>query len=278
VAPAVLRQLGRRSRATVEVVQHELVVVRVVPTRMWHALVDDEVAGKAHVLRRPDRRYFVAIDAWREEVFDALLDAVIHDLPHQLSTIAGETDEAELGRWTRRGFEQRRREDEYEIPLADPGPLVVPVPAGYSLISAADADVDALRRLDDELRQDVPGARGWVNDPEEFVEQTLHSRLFHPATYLVAVEETTGAYAGLVRVWVARRWAKLALVGVRPDHRRRGLGRAMVAAAFRPLCDRRVQLVLAEADAASGPSRALLVGFGARRSGGTLELVRDPPT
>jgi ribosomal protein S18 acetylase RimI-like enzyme len=255
----------------------ELVVVRVVPTRMWHALVDDEVAGKAHAVRRPDRRYFVAIDAWRDEVFDALLDAVGHDLPHELSTIAAETDSLELVRWTRHGFEERRRDDEYEIPLDDADRTVVPMPAGYSLASAADADVDELRRLDDELRQTVPGTRGWVNDPDEF-EQTMHSTLFRPATHLVAVEEATGAYVGLVRVRVATRWAKLACVGVRPGHRHRGLGRAMVAATFRPLRNDGINLVLAEADAADVPSQALLAGFRARRTGGTYELVRDAPT
>jgi ribosomal protein S18 acetylase RimI-like enzyme len=242
---------------------------------MWHALVDDEVAGKAHVVRRPDRRYFVAIDAWRDEVFDALLDAVIDDLPHELSTIAGEEDEEELARWIRRGFEARRRDDEYEIRM-DPGRPLAPAPTGYRLASAADVDIDELRRLDDELRQDVPGTRGWVNDPDEFLEQTVRSPLFHPATFLVAVEEAGGVSAGLVRVAVAPRWAKLGLVGVRPEHRRRGLGRALVAAAFRPLQDVGVRLVLAEADAANEPARALLTGFGARRTGGTFELVRTP--
>jgi hypothetical protein len=140
---------------------------------MWHALADDEVAGKAHVVRRPDRRYFVAIDAWRDDVFDALLDAVVHDLPHELSAIVGEADNAELARWSQRGFTQGRREDEYEIRLEDSARLVVPVPAGYSLI---------------------------------------------------------------------------------------------------------VNLVLAEADAADVQARALLARFTARRTGGTLELVRDAPS
>lgn len=258
----------------------EPVVVRVVRTRMWHALVDDEVAGKAHVVRRPDRRYFVAIDAWRDEVFDALLDAVIDDLPHELSTIAAEADADELGRWTRRGFAARRSEDEYEIPVAASEGRSAPVPAGYRLSSAADCDIDlaVLRRLDDDLRQDVPGTRGWVNDPDEFLAQTVQSPLFHPATSLVAVEEASGAYAGLVRLLVARRWAKLGLVGVRPDHSRRGLGRALVATAFRPLRDIGVDLVLTEADATNEPARALLTGFGARRTGGTFELVRNAST
>jgi GNAT superfamily N-acetyltransferase len=243
----------------------EPVVVRVVRTRIWHALVDDEVAGKAHVVRRPDRRYFVAIDAWRDEVFDALLDAVIDDVPSDLSTIAGEEDEEELARWTRRGFEARRREDEYEIPVTASDGRIAVVPPGYTLVPAADVDVDVLGRLDEELRQDVPGMRGWVNDPEEFLD---------PATSLVAVDDSTGAHVGLVRLRVAGRWAKLGLVGVRPEHRRRGLGRALLSAAFRPLRDVGVGLVLAEADAANAPARALLVGFGARRTGGTFELVR----
>src|SRR4051794_38039832 len=170
---------------------------------MWHALVDDEVAGKAHVVRRPDRRYFVAIDAWHDDGFDALLDAVLDDLPVDLSTIAGEEDDEELARWTRRGFEERRREDEYEIPLVGhPGHLAA-VPARYALVPAQDVDVDMLRRLDDELRQDVSGMRGWVNDPDEFLAQTLRSPLFHPATSLVAVQEETATHVGLVRVAVA---------------------------------------------------------------------------
>src|SRR3954463_11105935 len=135
---------------------------------MWHALVDDEVAGKAHVVRRPDRRYFVAIDAWRDEVFDALLDAVLDDLPHELCTIAAEGDADELARWTRRGFETWRSEDEYEIRPAASDQRSAPLPGGYRLCSAADAEieVDLLRLLDDEVRQDVPGMCGWVNDPD----------------------------------------------------------------------------------------------------------------
>jgi ribosomal protein S18 acetylase RimI-like enzyme len=255
----------------------ELVVVRVVPTRMWHALVDDEVAGKAHAVRRPDRRFFVAIDAWRDDVFDALLDAVVHDLPHELSTIAAEADDIELARWTRRAFQIRRQDDEYEIPLDGVDGPVAPVPAGYSLLSPAEADIDEVCRLDEELRRTVPPTRAWVNDRDEFAEQMLHSTVFRPGTHLVAVEQATRAYVGLVRVWVTRRWAKLAFVGVRPAHRRRGLARAMVAATFGPLRDQGIDLVLAEADADDVPSQALLAGFGARRTGGTYELVRDAP-
>jgi ribosomal protein S18 acetylase RimI-like enzyme len=248
-------------------------VVRVVTARIWHALVDDEVAGKAHVVHRPDRRWFVAIDTWRADVFDALLDAVLDDLPHDLFTLVPDADDDELARWTRRGFHEHRREDEYEIPVGRP-PRAVALPSGYVVVSAADADLDALRRLDEELRQDVPGTRGWVNDPDEFAESILGSTLFDPETSLVAVQEATGRYAGLVRVWVARHWARLGLVGVRVDHRRLGLASALTAAAFQPLPERGVGVVLAEADTANVPAQALLARLGARRTGGMIELVR----
>ena len=116
--------------------------------------------------------------------------------------------------------------------------------------------------------------RGWVNDPDEFAESMLGSTLFDPATSLVAVDEATGAYAGLVRVWVARHWARLGLVGVRGAHRRQGLGRALASAAFRPLSGRDVGVVLAEADVADLAAQALLARLGARRTGGMVELVR----
>jgi prolyl-tRNA editing enzyme YbaK/EbsC (Cys-tRNA(Pro) deacylase)/ribosomal protein S18 acetylase RimI-like enzyme len=215
----------------------------------------------------------VAIDAWRTEVFDALLDAVLDDLPHDLFALVPDAHDDELARWAWRGFDEHRREDEYEIPVG-PEPRAAVLPSGYVLVSAADADLDALRHLDEVLRQDVPGMRGWVNNPDEFAESTLGSALFDPATCLVAVEEATGVCAGLVRAWVARRWARLGLVGVLSAHRRQGLGTALTAAAFRPLPGRSVGVVLAEADVANLPAQALLARFGARRTGGSIELVR----
>jgi GNAT superfamily N-acetyltransferase len=252
----------------------DLVVVRVVPTRMWHALVDDEVAGKAHVVSRPDRRHFVAVDAWRDDVFDALLEAVVHDLSRELATLVGETDDEELARWTRHGFREWRREDEYEIRPQAGGIPAAPVPPGYRLVGAGDVDLDALRRLDDEVRQDVPGMQGWVNDADTFGEQTLYSPLFRAARSLVAVDEVTGACAGLLYVRAAPRWAKVGLLGVGREHRRRGLGLALLAQALRRLADDGIGIALAEADSTHEPARALLSAVGARRTGGTVELVR----
>jgi ribosomal protein S18 acetylase RimI-like enzyme len=81
-------------------------------------------------------------------------------------------------------------------------------------------------------------------------------------------------YVALVRIWAMRRHAKLALVGVLPEYRRRGLARGLLAAAFRPVHERGVTGVTAEADESDPAARALLRGIGAQRTGGAIELIR----
>jgi GNAT superfamily N-acetyltransferase len=96
-------------------------------------------------------------------------------------------------------------------------------------------DEDGLRAFDDALRQDVPGADGWVNDPHEFREYTFDDRHFDPATYLVAVDDVNQAYAGLARVWNNPGRPHLGLIGVMPGYRRRGLAKVLLAAVLAPL-------------------------------------------
>jgi RimJ/RimL family protein N-acetyltransferase len=237
---------------------------------MWHALEDDEVVGRTEVLRRPDGRTFVAVDAWHADVGAELLETVVRAVPEDLYSTAGEDDAVQLALLGLAGFAEVRREDEYVVPVVA-GHSAAP---GCTLVSARDVDVARLARLDDELRQDVPGAGGWHNDPAEFAARTFDPRLFDPRTYLVAVDDRTGELAGLVRIWRASRVPRLGLVGVRRPYRRRGLATALLHAAFRPLADRGFTQVTAEADVTNVPSRTLLARFGARRTGGTVELRR----
>ena len=242
----------------------------VVPGQLWHALDDDEVVGRADVLRRPDGRTFVAVDAWHADVAAELLETVVRAVPGDLYSTVGEDDAVQLALLGLAGFAEVRREDEYVVPVVA-GDSAVP---GCTLVSARDVGVARLAGLDDELRQDVPGAGGWQNDLADFAERTFDARLFDPQTYLVAVDDRTGELAGLVRIWRASRVPRLGLVGVRRPYRRRGLATALLHAAFRPLADRGVAQVTAEADVTNVPSRTLLARFGARRTGGTVELRR----
>jgi len=237
---------------------------------MWHALEDDEVVGRADVLRRPDGRTFVAVDAWHADVGAQLLETVVRAVPGDLYSTTGEDDAVQLALFGLAGFDQVRREDEYVVPVVA-GDSTAP---GFTLVSARDVAVARLARLDDELRQDVPGAGGWENDLAEFAELTFDPRLFDPRTYLVAVDDRTAELAGLVRIWRASRVPRLGLVAVRRPYRRRGLATAMLHAAFGPLAARGFTQVTAEADVTNVPSRTLLARFGARRTGGSVELRR----
>jgi RimJ/RimL family protein N-acetyltransferase len=249
-------------------------IVRVVPGRQWHALDDDEVVGRANVFRRPDGRAFLSADAWKDEVTTALLRAAIEDVPGDLHSTVDENDADQLALLDAAGFAESRREHEYLIPvegvLAGTAGRETP---GIRIVSAAEVDVARLMRLDDELRQDVPGADGWVNELEEFREYTYGSPQFDPELYLVAVTEDD-RYAGLVRLWRANRVPRLGLIGVLRWHRRRGLASALLQAAFRPLAARGVEQVSAEADVTNVASVALLTRLGAVRTGGAIELRR----
>jgi GNAT superfamily N-acetyltransferase len=253
-------------------------VVRVTPGVHWHALEDDVVVGRGYALHRSDRRVFVSVDTWRDDVFATLAEVMVGDLARPVYTLVAEDDVEHLGRWSAAGFLDHRREDEVVIPT-DPaanGLGTATPPSGYTLVTADQVEFARLHSLDDRLRQDVPGTRGWVSTPEAFRGATFDRRSFDPATYRVAVHDGTGDLAGLARVWRGHRVPRLGLVGVLPVHRRRGLARALLATAFAPLHLRGVPEVTAEVDEAHVPGQALLAALGARRTGGVVELVHRP--
>jgi ribosomal protein S18 acetylase RimI-like enzyme len=254
----------------------DVCVTRPVGTVEWRALAGGEVAGEAHGMLRPDRRWFISIDAWTAAALSALMSAVTDDLRHDLYTVIDADDEAGLQDWSTAGFAVARREHHYLVPTATEKTRLTGamLPAGISLVPADAVDEDGLRLLDDQLRQDVPGTDGWVNDPQKFREYTFDEQHFDPATYLVAIDDLNQAYAGLARVWTGPHRSRLGLVGVTAGYRRRGLAKALLAAVFTALCDRGIGEVAAEADAASAAANALLCGIGARRVGGSIELVR----
>lgn len=251
-------------------------ITRLTRTAAWRALAGGEVAGEAHAMFRPDRRWFVSVDTWTATAFSPLVSAIADDLHQDLYTTVDEDDEAGLQSWNAAGFAVLRREHSYLVPT-DPARTRLTgatLPAGMSLVSADAVDEDGLRLLDEALRQDVPGTDGWINDPQEFRDYTFADRHFDPATYLVAVDDVNQAFAGLARVWNNPGRPRLGLVGVTPGYRRRGLAKILLAAVFAPLHDRGIGEVAAEVDVTNTASNALFSRVSARRVGGYIELVR----
>jgi GNAT superfamily N-acetyltransferase len=251
-------------------------VVRAPPGLVWRAFDADQAVGAVRAYLRPDDRWFVRFDTCRADSYQPLLTAVARNIDGDLYTTARDTDEQGLDRLARLGFTSSRRESYYLIPT-DPavtGLDAVREPEGIVIISAADADEDQLRVLDDALRQDVPGTAGWKWDPGDFREETFDSDQFDPATYLIAMDTDSCDYIGLVRVWNSPGRPRLGLIGVCRSYRRRGLASTLLARAFRVLHERGQTVVTAEADDANLASTSLLLRLGARRQAGFVEVVR----
>ena len=250
-------------------------IVRAPPGLIWRAFDEDQAVGAVSAMLRPNGRWFVHFDVCRDDSHEPLLAAVSENTGSDLYTIAGETDKQALAQFTSLGFAVSRRESFVVVPT-DPevtGLHDTDEPEGVVIISANDGFEDQLRLLDDALRQDVPGTEGWQWDPADFNEETFGSD-FDPATYLVAVDEASGEYIGLVRVWNSPGRPRLGLIAVLPPYRRRGLAKILLARAFRALHERGKKEVTAEVDDTNTAARALMAKLGARRTNGMVELVR----
>ncbi len=252
-----------------------LTVARIRPALTWRALDGGLVAGEVSARLRPDARWFVFFDTWRADAYPPLADAVARDVGRDLYITLEDAEFDALDACAAAGFVEHRRESYYRIPT-DPavtGLANAQLPAGLDILSAADADIGRLRLLDDALRQDVPGTQGWRWDPDEFRAETF-GPFFDPATYLVAVDQTNGEYAGLVRVWRTRAGPRLGLIAMLAPYRRRGAARALLRRVFGAVAARGATSVVAEVDDTNEASVALLTGLGARRYGGNVELIR----
>ncbi|HEX5118149.1 MAG TPA: GNAT family N-acetyltransferase [Pseudonocardiaceae bacterium] len=248
-------------------------VTRTVPMR-WTARRDGDDADSLRALVRPDGVCFLYTTVEADDVHHALITAAVDDLPGDLYTEVDDQAAERLADLAGLGFSLHRAEHRYVLPVdpARTGLGDAALPAGFTVVSAADADVQRLAALDDTLRADVPGAAGWHNDPAEFARQTFDDPQFDRDTYLVAVD-ASGGYAGLVRVWRRPVRSRLGLIAVVRDHRRSGLARALLGRAFAVLHAQGEDGATCEVDVTNVASNALMIALGGQRDGGNVELV-----
>jgi len=234
----------------------------------WLAFDGLDVVGALHPWRAPDGRQRLYYDKCRADTYGPLAAAITGECFATLDA----ADTPALTALARAGFTESRWENEYEIPVTH---VSAAVPAGIAIVTADQTNLEPLMQLDCMIRADIPGSDGWQPDPVWFREETYDSPFFDPQTYLVALDGRE--YVGLARVWKALPdcdHPHLGCVGVLAPYRRRGLGRALIAATFAPQAHAGVAFVTAEADAANVASHHLLTGFGARVTGATVELRR----
>ena len=120
------------------------------------------------------------------------------------------------------------------------------------------------------MRQDVPGTDGWCWDAVGFRAEMAGAD-FDPRVYIVATHSID--YVGIARVWMRRPVPRLGFVGVSRPYRRRGVALALLSRAFGVLASGGIPEVTTEIDETNTASRGLLEGLGARKVGGSVELV-----
>lgn len=211
------------------------VITRVAPDQ-WHAVEDGLTVGRGNTSRRPDGRLFISIDAWHDAVFDQLAAVMLAELPAPLYTVLDAEDSATAENWRRAGFVERRRERHYLVPLE--ARVTVRPPSGVTFAGGEDV-----------FRADVEGTG------------------------------CAGAEVGLIRLTPLMRSdgtpriARIASIEVRADHRRRGIGRALLAHALDALRERGFGTASADVDETDTAAIVLVEGAGARRTSDSLELM-----
>jgi GNAT superfamily N-acetyltransferase len=219
----------------------------------WHALEDDGVVGRGHTTYRPDGRLFVSIDAWHGTTFDLVARAMLASLPRPLHTLVDEADRELTAQWHRVGFVPARREWEYVVPTDPAHTGLGPgrPPRATTIVARGRAEPDRLKAL-----------------LHAMDEPTL---LRDPSRY--AAVAWRDEYLGLLRLAPVPRRPVVGLVAVRPDVRRRGIARALLAHVLGDLHDAGTRDVSATVDEANLPAVALVEAVGGRRGTSQLELV-----
>ncbi|THV30893.1 GNAT family N-acetyltransferase [Glycomyces paridis] len=238
----------------------------------WEARSAGALAGRAHCWTRPDGKRFADFVSEDAAVIAALSAAVTED-GRALHTTADVADADALRRLAEAGFVGERYEHRWTVPVTVAADWDDAALAPFEVRSPEDSDASALRVLDDELRADIPGLRGWRWSREAW-EAEHASPAYDPALYPVLRDGQR--FAGMARVWSNPGGPRLGLVAVTRPYRRRGLGAALLARLFRELRERGETEVATECDAANTASHALLAKAGGRIVGGEVELVARP--
>ncbi|WP_280428699.1 GNAT family N-acetyltransferase [Nocardia brasiliensis] len=241
-------------------------ITRLSPIR-WQAVADGRVLGRADAAQRPDGRTFVSIDSWDDTVFDRLATAMVNELAAPLHTVVDELETDLRSRWAHAGFITRRRKWEYLIPANPQHAGSAPVPADVTLLPIGAAQQVPLLAAYAAMRAEIEATAGWDTMPAEIIARPLDCGHF-------AVAVSDQEYVGLLRTATRRSHARIELLAVRAEHRRRGIARALHAQVLDALHRSGIDSVSAFVDETATAAVTLFDSLGgARRAGSTLELV-----
>ncbi|MBT8217239.1 MAG: GNAT family N-acetyltransferase [Acidimicrobiia bacterium] len=246
------------------------------PLHRW--IVWDAATAVAAVStwRRPDDRLFLYFVGDAGSV-GRLTATAIGELGRPVHTMADPAEAAMFDALRRAGFATEMVAERFAVRFTRALDRLrrAWTPTGYSVISAADADHDALFELDNLIRRDTPGTGGWVGDRAWFAEELAESPPFDPATYLVGVDPT-GSYAGLVRIWRNPAGPRFGLIGVAPPHRSTSLGAALIRQGLEAASGWGYDYFVTETSLANRVMHPRLARLADERLGVFHQLIRRP--
>ncbi|SHK16538.1 Acetyltransferase (GNAT) family protein [Pseudonocardia thermophila] len=132
------------------------------------------------------------------------------------------------------------------------------------------ADPARLQAACDEIRAEIDAETGWAAMPVDMPPAPPGAPA-DPGRYAVAAGPDR--YEAIARVTVRRRHARIGLVAVRADRRRRGIGRALLLAVLADLRRAGIEAASADVDEANPAATALAESVGGRRVSSLVELV-----
>lgn len=204
------------------------------PVQRWVAIEDEEAIGAVTAWFRPDDRTFLRFVGADPAVHRPLTEAVVATLGRSVYTFVDADDVPAVEALRSAGFEVDLVEEAFRIRFDQVLALVdrAWIPKGLSLHQADEVDEHLLFELDNTIRRDTPGTEGWQGDPRWFHEEFADTPPFDPSAYLVAVDDQSGEYVGLIRVWRNPSGPRLGLIGVVRQHRGTPLAAALLKAAL----------------------------------------------
>jgi GNAT superfamily N-acetyltransferase len=189
------------------------------------------VAG-AELTSRPDDRVFVRLYGEHEQGLGRLLETSAGSTSEPLHAIVDHRQVRLSALLRTFGFETTLTEDVFRVAFdrAADATERAWLPNGFSILSATDVDVEDLTRLDNQLRQLVPGTEGWAGDTDAMTLELGESPPFDPSAYLVARDDRAGELVGLIRFWRNPSGPRLGLIATRPRVRGTLIGPALLSA------------------------------------------------
>ena len=199
------------------------------PTERWLAFGSEAVVGVAAASHRPDDRTFLSFVGDPAAIGPLTADARA-TIGGRLCVHVDEADRALVEAFVDAGFTTEVVVEWVTIRFDSALRLLgrVPLPAGFSIVTADRVDADRLFTLDNTIRQYVPGCDDWRGDRSRFDDELADAPAFDPTGYLVGIDEANGEYAGLIRFWRNPTGPRLGLIGVARQYRTTLLAAALL--------------------------------------------------